>query len=81
MVLRASRVVGICERFADKQGLMYNVNKSEIMVFNNKSKKYDCNVLNIKLHKSKYLGHWLTPDPKDDEDIERERRALSVKAK
>ncbi|XP_026726728.1 uncharacterized protein LOC113493106 [Trichoplusia ni] len=28
----------------------------------------------------KYLGHVLTPSLKDDEDIERERRALSVRA-
>lgn len=33
-----------------------------------------------RVFKFKYLGHVLTPSLKDDEDIERERRALSVRA-
>lgn len=32
-----------------------------------------------KVNKFKYLGHWVTDDLKDDMDIERERRALSVR--
>lgn len=32
-----------------------------------------------RVHKFKYLGHYLTDDLKDDVDIERERRALAVR--
>lgn len=33
-----------------------------------------------RVSKFKYLGHLVTTDLKDDADIERERRALSVRA-
>lgn len=83
-----SRLVSVCERYTDSHGLRHNVIEGEIMVFNAKRYKYNCNALNIKLlgcllkkvDKFKYLGHSLTPDLKDNEDIKRERRALSVRA-
>ncbi|KAL0879953.1 hypothetical protein ABMA27_002467 [Loxostege sticticalis] len=81
------RLVSICEEYATSHGFVYNVDKSQVMVFGAGSKRYE-NIPPIKINnntlqrvlKFKYLGHMLTPDLKDDEDIERERRALSVRA-
>ncbi|XP_013177643.1 PREDICTED: uncharacterized protein LOC106125109 [Papilio xuthus] len=56
------------------------------MIFCPDRKRYK-NVPNIllcgtslkKVDKFKYLGHWITEDMKDNLDIERERRSLSVR--
>ncbi|XP_072948348.1 uncharacterized protein [Epargyreus clarus] len=80
------KLLNICENYAKVHGLMYNAKKSEIMVFG-ASGKYPNNVPVIKLNGTplklvnqfKYLGHIVTTDLKDDQDIERERRALSVR--
>lgn len=93
MVLLSPSVCGLrkllstCEKFANNHGLLYNVNKSEYMVFSG-GNKAPSSVPEIKLYGSplnrvqqfKYLGHILTPSLKDDSDLERERRALSVRA-
>ncbi|XP_060810226.1 uncharacterized protein LOC132904315 [Amyelois transitella] len=76
-----------CELYALSHGLLYNVKKSQVMVFGAGSKRYD-NIPPVRLYDNilqrvymfKYLGHVLTPDLKDDSDIKRERRALSVRA-
>lgn len=81
------RLLGICERYAVEHGLLYNAKKSEYMVFQARGRHLG-NVPEIKLdgsplsrvEKFKYLGHWVTSGLKDDVDIERERRALSVRA-
>ncbi|KAJ2946144.1 hypothetical protein O0L34_g5075 [Tuta absoluta] len=80
-------LINICETHVNRLGLKYNVDKSKIMVFKSRS---DCptEIPPIKLRGEpleqvqcfKYLGHIVTPDMKDDTDIERERRALSVRA-
>lgn len=93
MVLLSASVCGIrkllsiCESYAKSHGLIYNVKKSQTMVFNVRGK---CtkelppvllnNCILDRVDNFKYLGHYLTPDLKDDADIERERRALSVRA-
>ncbi|XP_073962678.1 uncharacterized protein [Choristoneura fumiferana] len=81
------RLVSICEKYAETHGLAYNVAKSQIMVFDAGSKQTQCvpkvvlDNCNLKrVHSFKYLGHVLIPDLKDDQEIERERRALSVRA-
>lgn len=82
-----SKLLGICERYAVSHGLLYNVKKSECMVFRARGRCLR-NVPTIRLNGSplnrvdrfKYLGHLVTSDLKDDADIERERRALSVRA-
>ncbi|RVE43315.1 hypothetical protein evm_012019 [Chilo suppressalis] len=93
MVLLSASVCGlykllsICERYALIHGLLYNSKKSECMVFQAGGGRLDY-VPAIKLNglplqvvdRFKYLGHWVTADLKDDTDIERERRALSVRA-
>ncbi|KAG7306786.1 hypothetical protein JYU34_008224 [Plutella xylostella] len=82
-----SELLGICEQYAHEHGLLYNVKKSECMVFQARG-NYLHDIPAIKLNgcplnrvfKFKYLGHIVTSDLKDDVDIERERRALSVRA-
>ncbi|CAH2241228.1 jg3292 [Pararge aegeria aegeria] len=93
MVLLSASVCGlrkllaICEAFVEKHGLTYNVKKSVVMVFEamgKTQKKVPPIFLNgnalERVYQYKYLGHMLTPDLKDDTDIERERRAVSVRA-
>lgn len=93
MVLLSASVCGlrellsVCESYAITHGLNYNVKKTELMVFEAGSKRvryvppvrlYGC-PLN-RTERFKYLGHIVTSGLCDDADIERERRALSVRA-
>jgi hypothetical protein len=82
-----SQLLDICEKYAKQHGLIYNIPKSEWMVFQArgrsliqtpKLKLYGCSLNRVE--QFKYLGHILTPDLKDNCDIEKERRALSVRA-
>ncbi|KAJ8707839.1 hypothetical protein PYW07_011516 [Mythimna separata] len=93
MVLLSASVCGIrrllkvCEEYACSHGLLYNVVKSQYMVFQAGS-KCPQHVPPIRLNdvplervdQFKYLGHWVTADLRDHVDIERERRALSKRA-
>ncbi|CAG5028909.1 unnamed protein product [Parnassius apollo] len=80
-------LLGVCEKFAVSHGLLYNTEKSHFMVFKAGSKCPSV-VQPIKLYNEpiervysfKYLGHIVTDSLKDDEDTERERRALTVRA-
>ncbi|XP_063822169.1 uncharacterized protein LOC135072147 [Ostrinia nubilalis] len=82
-----TKLLGICERYALNHGLTYNVKKSECMVFQVRGKP-PITVPSVKLNgmpikrvdQFKYLGHIITTDLNDNADIERERRALSVRA-
>ena len=76
----------VCENYAATHGLVYNVKKSEYMIFKAAGKAPDyvpsftLNGLSIRrVNSFKYLGHILTDDLKDNVDIERERRALAVR--
>lgn len=80
------RLLGTCEEYAKLHGLLYNVKKSELMVFHPKSRKVTNTppvLLNgvglVRVKVFKYLGHMVTEDLKDDCDIERERRAMAVR--
>ncbi|KAL0810039.1 hypothetical protein ABMA28_010860 [Loxostege sticticalis] len=81
------KLLRICETYANAHGLVYNTKKSEFMVFKAGNKLPD-HVPPINLYGSplarvrqfKYLGHIVTEDLKDDNDMEKERRALSVRA-
>ncbi|CAK1604483.1 unnamed protein product [Parnassius mnemosyne] len=80
------KLLTICESYAVAQGLKYNAVKSEFMVFNPDHKRYTnvplfklCGTPLKKVEAFKYLGHWITEDLKDNLDIERERRSLSVR--
>ncbi|PZC76937.1 hypothetical protein B5X24_HaOG203981 [Helicoverpa armigera] len=93
MVLLSASVCGlrnlvrVCETYARAHGLVYNVKKSVVMVFGAGGKYPEAvppislnGVALTRVHQFKYLGHVLTAGLKDDDDIERERRALSVRA-
>ena len=81
------KLIKICERYAALHGLIYNTVKSECMVF---VASAGCpsvvppillNGVTLKrVTQFKYLGHIVTSEIRDDADIERERRALSVRA-
>ncbi|XP_047984805.1 uncharacterized protein LOC125225240 [Leguminivora glycinivorella] len=93
MVLLSPSIGGLrllierCEVYARAHNLKYNVTKSEFMVFKAGSKcpshipPIRLNGMQLKRVSSfKYLGHLVTDDFRDDADIERERRALAVRA-
>lgn len=80
------RLLEICERYALTHGLLYNVKKSVFMVFGVNAKGhravppvYLYGVALNRVSCFRYLGHILVEDLNDDQDIERERRALSVR--
>lgn len=78
------KLLSICERYANEHSLTYNAKKTEMMIF--RSGKGPENVpavfiagQQVKIvEQFKYLGHILTSNRKDDLDIERQRRSLSV---
>lgn len=81
------KLLAVCESYAASHGLTYNVKKSEFMVFKAGTKcpefvpSVTLNGVPLKrVFNFKYLGHLVTEDLKDDDDMERERRALSVRA-
>lgn len=79
------KLLSVCEHYANAHGLKYNVAKTEMLVF--RAGGGPDNVPEVRMNGSavrvvkqfKYLGHILTEDLKDDKDMERERRALSVR--
>ncbi|KAL0882048.1 hypothetical protein ABMA27_000629 [Loxostege sticticalis] len=80
------KLLTICEEYAAEHGLVYNVKKSEMMVFRARGKKPldgpPVTLMGTKLKsvsQFKYLGHIVTADLLDNCDIERERRALAVR--
>ncbi|XP_047543324.1 uncharacterized protein LOC125075658 [Vanessa atalanta] len=96
MVLLSASICGLrklmakCEIVCDyvgSHGHNYNAKKSVVMVFE-AGGKVPSSVPPVMLNGTalqrvsqfKYLGHILTSDLKDNADIERERRALSVRA-
>lgn len=93
MVLLSASVCGlrklmhVCQEYARDHGLRYNVTKSQYMVFGAGSICPQfvppvklAGISLERVYKFKYLGHILLPDLKDHEDIERERRSLSIRA-
>nr|XP_034834958.1 uncharacterized protein LOC117991469 [Maniola hyperantus] len=82
------RLVQTYEEYAGRHGLKYNVTKSKCMVFEAAGTKRPQNVPPVLLSgvsldtvdQFRYLGHVITTDLKDDADVERERRALSIRA-
>ncbi|XP_053615263.1 uncharacterized protein LOC128678044 [Plodia interpunctella] len=86
--VRALReLLGLCEQYARQHGLLYNINKSEFMVFKAAGGRCPVSVPDIKLngqclkrvYSFKYLGHIVDDRLRDQADIERERRALAVR--
>lgn len=82
-----SKLISICEMYAAKHDLVYNVKKTEVMVFKCKISKTDVKPLFCLggsplsvVNKFKYLGHILSDNLKDDEDLDRQRRAIAAKS-
>jgi hypothetical protein len=81
------KLLHMCEEYAVNHGLRYNSLKSEFMVFQAGAARSHRGVSGVALGGSvlkrvdrfKYLGHWVTESLSDSLDIERERRALSVR--
>ncbi|KAL0832810.1 hypothetical protein ABMA28_000972 [Loxostege sticticalis] len=80
------KLLRICEKYAEAHGLRYNSTKSEILMFKSQGHKitsmppvYLGGIALKQVSRFKYLGHWVTDSLSDDEDIERERRALAVR--
>ncbi|KAJ2938898.1 hypothetical protein O0L34_g17708 [Tuta absoluta] len=79
------KLLSICERYATEHGLKYNVKKTEMLVFRcgrgleTVPSVYLDGAQVRRVAVFRYLGHMLTEDLKDDDDIERERRALAVR--
>ncbi|CAH2100477.1 unnamed protein product [Euphydryas editha] len=80
------KLLKICEEYAERNGLRYNAKKSEFLVFRGKNKPTTfqpiiqlCGSPLKQVAEFKYLGHIVNERLIDDDDIERERRALSVR--
>lgn len=79
------QLLNICESYVQTHGLIYNVKKSEYLVFGDKGGKIEfpsvslCGAPLKRVSVYKYLGHYVTEDLKDQIDIERERRAPAVR--
>lgn len=82
------RLIATCEDYAATHGLVYNIKKSQYMVFEAGGARCPDYVPPICLNsvpldrvdQFKYLGHIVTADLRDHADLERERRALSKRA-
>lgn len=80
------KLLKICEEWAEVNGLRYNSKKSVFLLFRGNIKKthykpnFKLNGVPLKqVPEYKYLGHIVTERLNDDSDMERERRALSVR--
>ncbi|CAH2236384.1 jg10764 [Pararge aegeria aegeria] len=80
------KLLRICENYAESHGLLYNVKKSELLVFKSKGSSVDDvpavtinGVFLNRVMEFRYLGHLITEDFNDNKDIERERRALAIR--
>jgi endonuclease/exonuclease/phosphatase family metal-dependent hydrolase len=94
MVLLSASICGlrkmmrVCEEYAYGHGLLYNVSKSQFMVFETAGARCPSSIPPVTLNgvalervnQFKYLGHILTVNLTDHADMERERRAMSVRA-
>ena len=83
-----SQLLHECEKFGIRHDLKYNVKKSAVMIYRSMTLK-GCRptIPNFKLNgiillhmvaSYKYLGHYITDDLSDDDDINRQRRTLFV---
>ncbi|XP_072939880.1 uncharacterized protein [Epargyreus clarus] len=80
------RLLKICEEYAGVNGLSYNAKKSDILVFRRRNKESTfkptfqlCGSPLKQVAEFRYLGHIVDECLGDDRDIERERRAMSVR--
>lgn len=80
------KMLSVCEGYALQHGMKYNAKKCEMIVFK-AGQKCPVRVPPVMINGAavkrvsqfKYLGHIVTEDLRDDLDMDRERRALSVR--
>ena len=80
-----SQLLRECEKFGTRHDVKYNAKKSAVMIYRSMTLK-GCTISNFKLNgmilhvvaSYKYLGHYITDDLSDDDDINRQRRTLFV---
>ena len=80
-----SQLLHECEKFGTKHYIKCNAKKSAVRIYRSMTLK-GCNIPNFKLNgiilhvvaSYKYLGHYITDDLSDDEDINRQRITLFV---
>ena len=80
-----SQLLRECEKFGTRHDVKYNAKKSAVMIYRSITMK-GCTISNFKLNgmilyvvaSYKYLGHYITDDLSDDDDINRQRRTLFV---
>ncbi|XP_026330932.1 uncharacterized protein LOC113238310 [Hyposmocoma kahamanoa] len=79
------KLIRVCEEYAVSHGLMYNVKKTEYMVFEVASGEFCAPIMLNgtplkRVSHFKYLVHYIADDLKDNMDIKCEHKTLSVKA-
>ena len=77
-----SQLLRECEKLGTRHDVKYNAKKSAVMIYRSMTLK-GCTISNFKLNgmmvaSYKYLGHYITDDLSDDDDINRQRRTLFV---
>ena len=80
-----SQLLRECEKFGTRHDVKYNAKKSAVMIYRSMTLK-GCTIPNFNLNgmilhvvaSYKYLGHYITDDLSDDDDINRQRRTLFV---
>ncbi|KAG7305373.1 hypothetical protein JYU34_009439 [Plutella xylostella] len=79
------KLLSVCEAFAERHGLKYNVAKTEMLVFRAGGGPETVPPVYLLgspvrvVRSFKYLGHLLNEQLNDEQDMERERRALAVR--
>ena len=79
-----SDLLKTCENFGFNHDMLFNSNKSAIMIFKNSTLLRDARQFSFcinhnvipSVNEYKYLGHYITDNLKDDRDILRQRRML-----
>lgn len=77
------KLLAVCEKFGDDNDMLFNASKSAIMFFkssyisefNIPSFRLNDNFIDV-VNKFKYLGHFISDDLSDKDDIERQRKKL-----
>lgn len=80
------RLLSVCEAYAKRHNMSYNPDKSECVIFESANTPSLAPPLWLggrtlrRVDEVRYLGHMITSRLNDDSDIERQRRAITVRA-
>ncbi|KAJ2937575.1 hypothetical protein O0L34_g12973 [Tuta absoluta] len=79
------QLLSICEKYATAHNMLYNASKSAYMIFKSANTPAAIPPLYLdgqtleRTYTFKYLGHLIRDDLRDEDDLERQRRATCVK--